>query len=105
MCVLCYETPPEDHWSDGVSSGTTNEFPGSARYQRTKILSVILASHGLTVSYPGIGPHYVIADRKGATEVAAGLPAVWQTVDRLASREVDVLDPVLLAAIASGVGA
>jgi len=53
----------------------------------------------VTVTDPGTGPHRTIADRKGAAEVAAGLPAVWQAADRLAPRPVDVLDPALLAAL------
>jgi hypothetical protein len=32
--------------------------------------------------------------------VVAGLPATWQAADRLSPRSVDVLDPVLLDALA-----
>jgi hypothetical protein len=32
--------------------------------------------------------------------VVAGLPATWQAADRLSPRPVDVLDPVLLDALA-----
>jgi hypothetical protein len=99
MCVLCYELAPEDHWTDGVSDAGTTDVPGRPRYRRTRILSTVLGAYGLTVSDPGSGPHCVIADRKGAAEVAAGLPAVWQAADRLASREIDVLDSALLAAL------
>lgn len=102
MCVLCYELAPEDHWSDGVSDGEARDLPGRARYRRTRILSVVLAPYDLTVSDPGSGSHCVIADRKGAVEVAAGLPAVWQAGERLSSREIDVLDPVLLETLTMG---
>jgi len=102
MCGLCYELAPDDHWADGVLDGEGNEFPGRPRYRRTRILSAVLAPYGLTVSDPGSGPHCVIADRKGASEVAAGLPAVWQAAERLSPRAIDVLDPALLAALASG---
>jgi hypothetical protein len=44
----------------------------------------------------------VIADRKGAAEVAAGLPAVWTAADRLSPRQVDVLDPALLDTLMQG---
>jgi hypothetical protein len=102
MCVLCYELAPEDHWSDGVSDGEAKDLPGRARYRRTRLLSAVLAPYGLTVSDPGSGPHCVVADRKGASVVAAGLAAVWRAADELSSRQVDVLDPALLAALAPG---
>lgn len=104
MCVLCYELAPDAHWSDGASDGEMNELPSRSRYRRTRILSAVLAPYGLTVSDPGSGSHCVIADRKGAAEVVAGLPAVWQVADRLLPRQVDVLDPALLEALTSGGG-
>jgi hypothetical protein len=100
MCVLCYELAPEEHWSDGISS--TEEVPGSrqrARFRRARLLTTVLAPYGLIVSDPGSGPHCTIADRKGASEVVVGLPAVWQAADRLSPRPVDVLDPTLLEAL------
>jgi hypothetical protein len=102
MCGLCYELTPEGHWSDGVLENQGNEPPGRSRYRRTRILSAVLAPYGLTASDPGHGSHCVIADRKGAAEVAAGLPAIWQAAERLSRREIDVLDPAFLAALASG---
>lgn len=103
MCVLCYELAAEDHWSDGVISAGAEQMPGRSRFRRTRVLAAVLAAYGLTVSDPGSGPYCVIADRKGAAEVVAGLPGIWQAADRLSPREVDVLDPVLLDAFdASG---
>jgi hypothetical protein len=102
MCVLCYELAPEDHWTDGVSDAEVTDAPGRPRYRRMRILSAVLAPYGLTVSDPGSGAHCVVADRKGSAEVAAGLPAVWRAAERLSSREIDVLDPDLLAALAPG---
>lgn len=99
MCVLCYELAPEDHWSDGIPDDAPVDAPARSRYRRTRIVSAVLAPYGLTVSDPGTGPYRTIADRKGAAEVAAGLPAVWQAADRLSPRPVDVLDPTLLAAL------
>ncbi|MCW2535944.1 MAG: hypothetical protein JWQ26_1643 [Modestobacter sp.] len=100
MCVLCYELAPEDHWSDGVRPGEPSAPPLRDRHRRTRILAAVLAPYGLTVSDPGAGRHLTIADRKGAAEVAAGLPAVWEAAGRLSSRPLDPLDPVLLAALA-----
>ncbi|MCU1671471.1 MAG: hypothetical protein JWP40_4398 [Blastococcus sp.] len=100
MCAICYELAPEDHWSDAVSadagaSGATVR----ARARRARILTAVLAPYGLTVSDPGSGRHLTIADRKGAAEVVAGLPAVWEAANRLSPRPVDVLDPRLLDAL------
>ncbi|MCW2724101.1 MAG: hypothetical protein JWN35_1022 [Frankiales bacterium] len=103
MCVLCYELAPDDHWSDGVSDDAARTLPGRARYRRTRLLSVVLAPYGLTVSDPGSGPQCVVADRKGAAVVAAGLPAVWRAADELSPRRLDVLDPTLLAALSPDV--
>jgi hypothetical protein len=102
VCVLCYELAPEDHWSDNGTMGEPKAPPHRSRHRRTRILSAVLAPYGLTVSDPGSGPHRLISDRKGASEIAAALPAVWQAADRLGSRPVDVLDPGLLDALAEG---
>jgi hypothetical protein len=98
MCVLCYDLAPEDHWADGVGPGEQSA-ARAARHRRTRLLATVLAPYGLTVSDPGTGPHRLIADRKGAAEVAAALPAVWRAADRLAPRPVDVLDPAVLDAL------
>ncbi len=100
MCLLCYELAPEDHWADQGpgAHGAATRIP--ARHRRTRLLARVLAPYGLTVSDPGPGSPRVIANRKGAAEVASALPALWQAADRLASRPIDVLDPGLLEALA-----
>jgi hypothetical protein len=99
VCVLCYELAPEDHWSDGVTAGVPSDPPMRNRHRRTRVLTAVLAPYGLTVSDPGTGRYLTIADRKGAAEVAAGLPAVWAAAGRLSPRPIDPLDPALLAAL------
>jgi len=102
MCVLCYELAADEHWSDGVAMDGAEQLPGRPRFRRTRLLSAVLGPYGLTVSDPGSGPYCTIADRKGSTEVAAGLPAVWQAADRLSPRPIDVLDPFMLSVLAAG---
>lgn len=99
MCVLCYELAPEDHWSDGMTMGGPSCPPLRDRHRRLHVLTTVLAPYGLSVSDPGTGRHVTVADRKGAAEVAAGLPAVWAAADRLSSRPLDPLDPALLVAL------
>jgi hypothetical protein len=99
--MLCYELAPEDHWSDHPP-GDRATAPRGARHRRTRLLATVLAAYGLTASDPGAGSHRVIADRKGAAEIAAGLPAVWKAADRLSPRPVDVLDPTLLDTLLQG---
>ena len=101
MCVLCYDLVSEDHWSDALSERSSDVVPGRSRYRRAHLLSAVLASYGLTVSDPGNGRYCVVADRKGASELAVGLPQVWTAAQKMTSRRIDVLDPVLLEAIAA----
>jgi hypothetical protein len=103
MCVLCDELADQVHWADAVGSGgEASAPPRHDRHRRLRVLAAILTPYGLTVSDPGVGRHLVISDRKGASEVAAGLPAVWQAAQRLSPRRIDVLDPHLLDALAGG---
>lgn len=90
MCVLCYEFADEADWTEVVSG---------ARHRRRRILAAVLAPYGLTVSDPGAGRHVVVSDRKGASEVASGLPEVWRAAERLSGRRIDALDPALLDAL------
>lgn len=100
MCALCYELAEDDHWSDVRGAAVESPEPAArAQYLRVRLLATVLAPYGLVVSDGGTGRHVVVADRKGAAEVAAGLPAIWQAAQRLSSRRVDVLDPALLDAL------
>ncbi|MFS8479438.1 MAG: hypothetical protein FWJ93_10885 [Micromonosporaceae bacterium] len=99
MCVLCYELADEEHWADAVAAGPDGQGRVRARHRRLRILTAVLSRYGLTVSDPGVGRHVVVADRKGAAEMAAGLPAVWRTAERLAGRRIDPLDRALLDAL------
>lgn len=100
MCVLCVEFAREHHWSDAApAAGDPGEWRARARYRRVRLLSDVLRPYGLTVSDGGTGRHIVISDRKGSSEVAADLPAVWRAGQRLSPRRIDALDPVLLEAL------
>ncbi len=99
MCVLCYELAGEGHWSDALTTGMAGEPPGRARHRRASILTELLAPAGLVVRTPGPGRAVVVSNGKGASAVAAGMPAVWEAADRLGTRRVDPLDTAYLDAV------
>lgn len=99
MCVLCYELVGEGHWSDVLATGAAGEPPARARYRRATVLTEVLAPVGLSVRTPGPGRAVVVANGKGASTVAAGLPAVWQAADRLGAYLIDPLDTAYLEAV------
>lgn len=103
MCVLCYEFAEDGHWTDMLASGEGEavQQPSGGRYRRLAILNAVVEPYGLSVSDPGYGRHVVVSDRKGASEVASGLGALWVTAQRMAPRRIDVLDEALLAVLAS----
>lgn len=102
MCVLCYEFAGDDDWTDApVSrSGEPVPLPPGRRQRRLEVLNAVLAPYGLGASDPGQGRHLVVSDRKGRSEVVAGLAGLWPAVRELAPRCPDVLDETLLAALA-----
>jgi hypothetical protein len=101
MCVLCYEFGGDQHWTDAiVSTDGGAEQALRDRHRRVRILRTILAPYGVQVAYPGSGPHLLLSNAKGASDVASSLPEVWDRADRLAGRDIDVLDKFLLDRLA-----
>lgn len=97
MCVLCYELADAAHWSDVTLDAAA---PAARhRYRRTSVLNDVLAPAGLVVRTPGPGRAVVVSNRKGASSVAAGLPAVWEAADKLGACVIDPLDPAYLDAL------
>lgn len=100
MCVLCYELADEAHWSDFQPLVGEAAAPAARhRYRRASVLNDVLAPAGLVVRTPGPGRAVLVSNRKGASTVAAGLPAVWEAADRMGTRVIDPLDPTYLDAL------
>ena len=99
MCLICYEFAADSHWSDALAlDAGSGSRQLRVRHRRLRAVKALLAPYGLTVSDPGVGRHLVVSDRKGASKMAADLPALWRAAQSLSPRAIDVLDPALLGA-------
>jgi hypothetical protein len=84
----------EEHWTDA----RVGDEPGtSVRARRRRMLTQLMAAHGLDYSEDPTGVTALVADRKGNVAVARGLGEVWAAGERLAGRPLDPLEPALLA--------
>jgi hypothetical protein len=93
VCILCYGLTGEEHWSD---ARVGSEPRASVRARRRRMLTQIMAAHGLDYSDDPTGITSLISDRKGNVAVARSLGEVWATAEQIAGRPLDPLDPVLL---------
>lgn len=94
MCILCYGLTGEEHWTD---ARVGDEAHASVRARRRRMLTQIMAAHGLDYSDDPTGVTALISDRKGNVEVARGLGETWAGAERLAGHALDPLEPGLLA--------
>jgi hypothetical protein len=96
MCILCYGLTGEEHWTD---ARVGPEGHASVRARRRRMLTQILAAHGLDYSDDPTGVTSLVSDRKGNVAIARSLGEVWAAAERLTGRGLDPLDPALLHAI------
>jgi len=102
MCVLCGDLAGEAHWTERNMRSTTEEGSGNevrrrqARFRRTRVVNRILGVYGLSIHQDLSGTQFVVADAKGAQELARDLDQVWLAADRLAHTTLDPLDHRLL---------
>ncbi len=97
MCVLCGDLVADPHWSEHATGGETER--RQARYRRVRIVNRVLTPYLLAVHEDLSGTRYVVADRKGKSEVVRSLAELWPAADRLVSAPLDPLDGRLLAAL------
>lgn len=98
MCVLCYDFGSDQHWTDAIGEV---EQSLRDRYRRVRILQKILTPYGVQLTYSGSGQHFLLSNAKGASDIASSLPEVWDRAERLAGRDIDVLDEFLLDRLAA----
>ncbi|GAA9387240.1 hypothetical protein BTM417_01880 [Helicobacter pylori] len=118
MCVLCGELIRSFHWTDGTdgTDGTDSyendeDLKGQsalisanenarerkrARLKRVKLLNQILAFYGLKMD-DWQGAKFVLHDKKGQSVIVNDLGDLWDKAQKLAKKEMDVLDSHLLA--------
>ncbi|EMG94688.1 hypothetical protein HMPREF1401_01102 [Helicobacter pylori GAM120Ai] len=118
MCVLCGELISSFHWtdenygtngSDGyrsdenlresnalISANENARERKRARLKRVGLLNQILAFYGLKIG-DWQGAKFVLCDKKGQSVIVNDLGDLWDKVQNLAKKKMDVLDSNLLA--------
>lgn len=104
MCGFCALVTGATHWTDAGSdaaSGATRDARTQRleRLYRVRLANTILAHYGCTLEDWANG-QYIVRSLRGRSELVPALPQVWQTVEAIAGRPVDPLDPELLARLA-----
>ncbi|MBH0299963.1 hypothetical protein I6939_00425 [Helicobacter pylori] len=115
MCVLCGELISSFHWSDEnygsdsyeidenlkepnalISTNENARERKRARLKRVRLLNQILAFYGLKIN-DWQGAKFVLCDKKGQSVIVNDLGDLWGKAQKLAKKEMDVLDSNLLA--------
>ena len=102
MCSLCGILAGRGHWTESAANpevfGGRDERHTVARerQQRTRILNVVLAHYGLSVS-DWAASRYVLRSRTGRSALVANLNELWTEAENLLGRPCDPLDPSLLS--------
>lgn len=112
MCLLCSQLWIEVHWSDAVSA-PTDERSGIValekhatqrgerlrdRAVRARLFNLVLASWGLSLQ-DWEGSSFILRGATGRSAVVSDLAQVWQEIERMTGRPLDLLEPDLLQAI------
>jgi hypothetical protein len=93
MCALCGALLTS-HWAESGSGRRERVF-------RAQLVNRVLRHFGLELT-DWAGRVYLLHDRKGKTAVVEDLGGLWAAAERLAGRQLDPLDPHLVASLRSG---
>ncbi len=104
MCSLCGILAGRRHWTE--SSANPEVFAGRRRahtvgrerQHRTRVLNVVLAPYGLSVS-DWAGSRYVLRSRTGRSALVENLNELWAEAEKMLGRPCDPLDPSLISAL------
>lgn len=105
MCGFCALVAGVPHWTEAGSDAAAGlEREGRdlrlERAYRVRLANAVLAHYGCTLEDWANG-QYIVRSQRGRSELVPALPQVWQTVEAIAGRPVDPLDPELLARLAT----
>ncbi|OLN23566.1 hypothetical protein BTO30_03840 [Domibacillus antri] len=105
MCVLCNGSVLQVHWTDRKNknesqstiqtAGETQRSRIRERHLRIRQSNKILAVYGLKLS-DWTGSKYILADKKGRSEIVQDLGALWTVAEKLLGKPIDPLDPYLI---------
>ena len=99
MCVLCGEMISSFHWSDlsfgeqgaNLSALQDQRDRMRARLKRVKILNEILSFYRLNIK-EWQGSKFILSDLVGKSVIVNDLGDLWQKVQELSKKEIDLLD-------------
>ena len=102
MCGLCGILGGKAHWTD--SAATPEVFAGRAathtarreRLDRAGLVNRVLAHYRLSLK-DWSGAQYVLRSGTGKTVLIDNLSQMWAEAERMTGREMDPLDPELIA--------
>src|SRR5262245_3596935 len=110
VCILCGQLIADIDWterrfdSSHVESGVGERTRRQARARRAKIVRMVLGHYGLEFHDDWSATTYVVANKKGASELARNIGEVWPKAELLTGRLLDPLDPELVAALEGRTG-
>ena len=108
MCVLCGELMTDRHWTEtrfdaSAAGSAAGETPRRReRFRRARLVDQVLRHYGLSVRDDMSATSYVVADRKGVSELVRNLGQLWPAAERLAGRRLDPLDEDVLRELDHG---
>ena len=102
MCSLCGILAGRGHWTESATNPEV--FAGRSevhtvareRQHRARILNVVLAPYGLSVS-DWAASRYLLRSRTGRSALAGNLNELWAEAEKMLGRPCDPLDPGYLS--------
>lgn len=108
MCILCWRTVTETHWSEEPLAPEDHDMTTAARagegarrrarQHRTQVLNRILSYYGLRLD-DWQSQSYVLSDRKGQSRLLQDMGELWPAAQQMAGRCLDPLEAGLLEAL------
>lgn len=102
MCGFCAVFTGIPHWTETANdAGDHAEFTDRhawrlVRQRRVRLINAVLAHYGCRID-DWMSTQYLLSSQRGGTDIVDQLPQVWRSVEDIAQRPIDPLDPELLA--------